>query len=134
MIGALIDSAANQKTLASSKSVTELFYENGILVNPRVNKDLFSGINKVKSYLKNVDGQSKLYIFASCTNLIREIKNYYWGDGENPVKKDDHSLDELRYYIMNKPENSKPAESISPITRDKERLYRKLKRSRMYSI
>ena len=45
-IEAIIDSAANQKTLASEKSVTELFYENGILANPYVNKDLFSGINK----------------------------------------------------------------------------------------
>ena len=130
MYGALIDSAANQKTLASSKSVTELFYDNGILANPRVNKDLFSGINRVKSYIKNVDGISRLFIFANCTNLIREIKNYYWGDGENPVKKDDHSLDELRYYIMSKPEAStKPS---SPISRDKERLFRQLKRSRLY--
>lgn len=134
MYGALIDSAANQKTLASSKSVTELFYDQGILVNPKVNKDLFSGINRVKSYLKNVDGQTRLFIFASCTNLIREIKNYYWGDGENPVKKDDHSLDELRYYIMSKPENAKPVNSPSAITRDKERLYRKLQRNRLYGI
>ena len=130
MYSALIDSAANQKTLASVKSVTELFYEQGILVNPKVNKDLFSGINKVKSYLKNVDGVSRLFIFATCTNLIREIKNYYWGDGENPVKKDDHSLDELRYYIMSKPEPSQ--KQVSAITRDKQKLYRMLNRSRLY--
>lgn len=129
MYGALIDSAANQKTLASTKSVTELFYDNGIIVNPKVNKDLFSGINRVKSYLKNAKGESKLFIFATCTNLIREIKNYYWGDGENPVKKDDHSLDELRYFIMSKPEQ--PIKPVSPITRDKERLYKKLKRERL---
>lgn len=131
MIGALIDSAANQKTLASSKSVTELFYENGILVNPKVNKDLFSGINRVKSYLKNIDGQSKLFIFATCTNLIREMKNYYWSSGENPVKDDDHALDELRYYIMSKPESTR-GNLTNPIARDKQRLYRKLKRSRLY--
>ena len=51
-VSALIDSAANQKTLAGTKSVTELFYDNGILVNPKVNKDMFSGINRVKMYLK----------------------------------------------------------------------------------
>ena len=39
---ALIDSAANQKTLACSKSVSELFYDYGISVNTKVNKDLFS--------------------------------------------------------------------------------------------
>ena len=97
---ALIDSAANQRTLASEKSVSELFYENGIAVNSRVNKDLFTGINKVKSLLKPADGVPKLYIFANCVNLIREIKGYYWGSGEAPLKKDDHALDELRYYVM----------------------------------
>jgi phage terminase large subunit-like protein len=131
MIGALIDSAANQKTLAGTKSVTELFYENGIIANPRVNKDLFSGINRVKSYLKNMNGEARLFIFSNCTNLIREIKNYYWGDGENPVKKDDHCLDELRYYIMSKPENSS-SNGGSIISRDKEKLYRKLQRQRLF--
>ena len=130
MYGALIDSAANQKTLASSKSVTELFYENGILVDPKVNKDLYSGINKVKTYLKAADGKSRLYIFANCTNLIREIKNYYWGNGDNPIKDDDHALDELRYYIMSKPESAIKRKSV--ISRDKEKLYRELTRQRMY--
>ena len=130
MYSALIDSAANQKTLASQKSVTELFYENGILVNPKVNKDMFSGINRVKSYLKNADGQTKLFIFASCTNLIREIKNYYWGKGDNPIKDDDHALDELRYYIMSKPE--KPIKNTSDISRDKARLIGRLKHTNRY--
>ena len=64
--------------------------------------------------------------------MIRELKNYYWGDGENPIKKDDHCLDELRYYIMSKPENN--LKTISVISRDKERLYRKLKRNRLYGF
>ena len=97
---ALIDSAANQRTLASEKTVSELFSDNGIAVNSRVNKDLFTGINRVKSYLKPIDGRPKLYIFKTCVNLIRELKGYYWGSGEAPLKKDDHALDELRYYIM----------------------------------
>lgn len=129
---ALIDSAANQKTLSSSKSVSELFFENGIAVNPKVNKDLFTGINRVKSYLKNSNGESKLFIFSSCTNLIREIKGYYWGKGENPVKYDDHALDELRYYIMNRPENQKPKTEKSEIQKNKERLYRKISRERRF--
>ncbi|MBQ0099183.1 MAG: terminase family protein, partial [Firmicutes bacterium] len=83
-IQSLIDSAANQKTLASNKSVTELFYENGIAVNPKVNKDMFSGIERVKQYLKISNGKPKIYIFKNCVNLIRELKNYRWGDGENP--------------------------------------------------
>lgn len=124
-IEALIDSAANQKTLASEKSVSELFADFGIMVNPKVNKDLFSGINRVKSYFKNASGQSRLYIFRTCTNMIREIKGYFWGSGENPIKKDDHSLDELRYYIMTKPDGIKNTQK-SIIEKDKEKMYRRL--------
>ena len=128
---ALIDSAANQKTLASEKSVSELFYENGIAVNPKVNKDLFTGINRVKSYLRNARGEVKLFIFKNCTNLIREIKGYSWGNGDVPTKKDDHSLDELRYYIMSRPENKPPEKVKTEIQKDKERLYKKIKNARV---
>ena len=129
-LNALIDSAAGQKTLASTKSVSELFYDNGINVNPKVNKDLFSGISKVKSYLKNANGESKLFIFKTCPNMIREIKSYFWGDNDVPTKKDDHCLDELRYYIMSRPENVRQHTQRSIISQDKDRLIRKIKNER----
>ncbi|MDY2696097.1 MAG: terminase family protein [Eubacteriales bacterium] len=127
MYSALIDSAANQRTLSSPKNVCELFYDNGILVNPKVNKDLYSGINRVKSYLKNAEGISKLFIFKNCTNMIREIKGYFWGNNDTPIKKDDHAMDELRYYIMSRPENQPPQKQKTLVQKDKERLMRKLK-------
>ncbi len=123
---ALIDSAANQRTLASSKSVTELFCDCGIMVNPNVDKDMFSGIQRVKEYLKINDGKPRLYIFKNCVNLIRELKNYRWGDGDLPKKTDDHALDELRYYLMKKPHNDRPASEKTQIQKDKERLYKKI--------
>ena len=128
-IDALIDSAANQKTLASNKSVTELFIENGIMVNPNVNKDLFSGISRVKSYLKNINGEVRIKIFSNCTNLIRELKNYWWGDNDVPVKKDDHCLDELRYYIMTKP-NNLLEQKKTIIEKHKDKLIRKINQNR----
>lgn len=127
MYSALIDSAANQRTLSSPKNVCELFYDNGILVNPKVNKDLYSGINRVKSYLKNSNGMSKLFIFKNCPNMIREIKGYFWGNNDAPIKKDDHAMDELRYYIMSRPENQPPQKQKTLVQKDKERLMRKLK-------
>ena len=130
MYCALIDSAAGQKTLASSKSVSELFYDNGIMVNPNVNKDLFSGINRVKSCFKNSLGESKLFIFKNCVNLIREIKSYFWGGADVPIKKDDHSLDELRYYIMSRPENKKSETKKTEIELHKEKLYRNIKQNK----
>ena len=125
-VEALIDSAANQKTLASSKSVTELFYENGIVANPCVNKDMFSGIQRVKQYLKITNGKPRIYIFKNCVNLIRELKSYWWGEGDNPKKVDDHCLDELRYYLMKKPSLAEPKNLKTPIQKDKERLFRKI--------
>ena len=125
-ISALIDSAANQKTLASSKSVSELFYDFGINVNANVNKDLFSGIQRVKQYLKCNDGKPKIYIFPTCVNLIRELKSYRWGADDVPKKTDDHALDELRYYLMTKPQNNAPKREKTEIQKDKERLYRRI--------
>lgn len=127
-ISALIDSAAMQRTLASSKSVVELFYENDILVNPRVNKDMFSGINTVKRYLKDGAGKAHLFIFKTCTNLIREIKSYWWGDNDLPIKRDDHCLDEMRYYLMNKQLTLRVQEKKNEIQKDKEKLIRKISR------
>ena len=129
-ICALIDSAATQRTLASSKSVVDLFYENDILVNPKVNKDMFSGINKVKSYLKDGEGKPHLFIFKSCRNLIEEIKGYWWGDNDLPVKKDDHCLDEMRYYLMNISKQSFKKTEKTSVQKDKEKLIRKLKNNR----
>lgn len=126
-ISALIDSAANQRTLAATKSVAELFYENGINMNTNVNKDLFSGINRVKSFLKPVTGSPRLYIFSSCVNLIREIKGYRWGDGDRPVKANDHALDELRYYISSFSEPKRQSAHSTEIQKDINSLIKKRK-------
>ncbi|MCI5838252.1 MAG: terminase family protein [Christensenellaceae bacterium] len=125
-IRALIDSAANQKTLASPRSVSDLFFEQGILVDTKVNKDLFAGISRVKQAFS----AKKLFIFKNCVNLIRELKGYWWGNDDVPLKKDDHALDELRYYIMSKRQFAPPLPAPTEIQKDKERLARKIERER----
>jgi len=97
----IIDSAAGQRTLSSLKSVADLFYEKDILCDTKVDKDLWSGIAAVKDWLK--ERPPKLVIFRNCVNMIREIKGYRWGNGDAPIKEDDHAMDELRYYLMSKP-------------------------------
>lgn len=117
LLYSLIDSAANQKTLAAEKSVTELFYQHRVLTNTNVNKDVWTGIQRVKSYLqlrphpqKDIwpKGKPKLFIFRTCPQMIQEIKSYRWKPGGNdePKKVNDHAMDELRYYIMSRPELS----------------------------
>ncbi len=121
---ALIDSAAGQRTLASDKSVAELFFEKGIAVDTRVNKDMFSGLMKVRDVLSC--RPARLFIFRTCTNLIRELKGYRWGDNDLPIKRDDHSLDELRYYLMSHPK--------APEIRVKDTVYAKHKRNLVKQI
>lgn len=128
---ALIDSAANQRTLASLKSVTELFSERGILVNPNVNKDVFAGISRVKSFLKEGNGEGNLYIFSNCVNMIEEFKGYFWAGGDTPVKRDDHCMDELRYYIMTRPVPPSKDREISAVERDKLKRIKRLKKKQV---
>lgn len=123
---ALIDSAANQRTLASSRSVSELFFEEGIAVNPRVDKDVFAGIARVKARLKPAVGVPSLYIFANCTEMIREMKGYMWGEGDSPVKRDDHAMDDLRYFVASRPRAFRPSPPRKSLVQlDKERLAKK---------
>lgn len=65
-------------------------------------KDVWAGIQKVKSM--------PLYITEKSVNLLKEIKNYKWKTDkegevlatEEPVKKDDHLMDAMRYAIFTK--------------------------------
>lgn len=139
-ISALIDSAANQRTLNGAKSVAELFAEQGISVNTRVNKDVYTGVNKVKSLLKPLDGPPKLYVFSCCHHMISEFKGYFWGEGDSPIKKDDHAMDELRYYVCSLTDigafgRASSAREIAAhektlVQRDKEKLFRDILRKR----
>ena len=60
--------------------------------------------------------------------MVREIKSYYWGSNDAPTKKDDHALDELRYYIMSRPENKdKTKVKLTDIQSNKNKLIRQNK-------
>lgn len=67
-----------------------------------VSKDTTAGIDTVKSLLK----QNRLFIHASCSNLIFELDNYRYrprradsNEPEEPIKANDHLLDGLRYAL-----------------------------------
>ena len=63
--------------------------------------------------------------------MIREIKGYWWGNADVPIKKDDHAMDELRYYIMSRPEAHEPQKpKLNEIQRHKEKLIAQNRRVR----
>lgn len=62
--------------------------------------------------------------------MIREFKSYFWGSGDAPVKRDDHAMDELRYFLMSRPRPTQEAALPGVIAKDKERRIRSLLRAR----
>jgi hypothetical protein len=134
----LMDAAADQHSLQAEKSVAELFREQGLNVNTRVNKSRWAGIQRVRQYLRKrpafdrerwPDGKPALFIFRTCPMMIREIKKYRWRQdgGEEPVKKDDHAMDELRYYLMHRGEPTAFVNAREgPILTHKKRLAKRL--------
>lgn len=147
-LSCIMDAAADQHSLQNERSVAELFRELGMNVNTSVNKSKWAGIQTVKQYLelrptydeaRFPNGKPKLFIFNCCTAMIKEIKAYRWkenanGNREEPIKKNDHAMDELRYYLMSRPEAHIPSrrELQNPVKNHKKKLMKRLKKERRW--
>lgn len=109
----IIDPASAGTHQTSQTSILTQLQESGIPCMPG-NNDIRAGIDRVIQRLKpNKEGNAQLYIFSTCTNIIREFEQYSWPKkktensnlSERPEKKFDHALDALRYVVMNRPED-----------------------------
>ena len=144
-LSCIMDAAADQHSLQNERSVAELLREAGMNVNTNVNKSKWAGIQVVKQYLEGrphydeqrwPNGKPKLFIFSTCTAMIKEIKAYRWkenqtGSREEPIKKNDHAMDDLRYYLMSKPEGYKASSDfVNPLLEHKKKLAKRLKKER----
>jgi len=96
----LIDSAANQKTSACEVSTAMQYRNHGLAVDTNVNKNMAQGLLEMKARFGNADGHRSLFVFKNCVHLIDELRGYYWGEGEQPQKANDHTIDALRYVVM----------------------------------
>lgn len=68
-----------------------------------VSKEKEAGISCVQELLK----QNRIRVHASCVNLINEFETYSYPDkkpnhneNEEPIKENDHALDEVRYVLF----------------------------------
>jgi len=109
---AIIDSAALARTLGSAESVVEQFERHGIKIDTKVNKEVFGGIMRVKALFKNANSVRKLFVFRNCIHLIKELRTYWWGQNEKPVKKNDHCIDALRYFVSTLYENANYRDTV----------------------
>lgn len=92
------------------------YWRNGITIQLG-NNDRPAGINRTRRYLMvPPDGKPLWQCTADCVNLIREMRHYRWKtylspkmrDRNNaldePLKKNDHACDALRYFLMSRPD------------------------------
>lgn len=94
-----------QKTRYGNRTVSDIFADYSLFMVGG-NNDVHGGIMHTSGLIK----QNKLIVHPRCTQLIRELQNYRWQElrdidvdrknsPEEPVKKDDHACDELRYIV-----------------------------------
>jgi PBSX family phage terminase large subunit len=87
------------------------------------NNEVSNGIDRVKQLLKldSKTKQPRIFFFDTCVNVIEQMAQYRYQEltpgqeldkniKEEPVKKDDHAVDALRYAIMSRPEEPKIAD------------------------
>lgn len=103
----LIDPSTRNRNGQTGRSVIDEFNDRGIFTQP-ANNDVRAGFNRVHEYFKIVGGKPRLRIFQNCVNLRTELQTYRWKDlspsatqdsPEKPLKKNDHTVDALRYMI-----------------------------------
>lgn len=138
----LIDPSTHAKTREKDGrlySVADEYYDAG-LVTTKAQNDVMAGINRFKEYLtinperyhptrldtegNPMKGSPKFFIFRGrCPNFEEEVQGYKWkplkygvdeNNKEQPVKKNDHAVDESRYAIMSRPQTPGTQQHIDP--------------------
>lgn len=105
------------------KSTVDLFWEEGKIKFRRGNNDIMNGILKIKAYLTpqqhmpnpyNGDiGAPMMWVSDKLPFISDEASAYMWkknpnGDAiDEPVDKDDHSMDTLKYMMSERPQVGK---------------------------
>lgn len=82
----------------SAASFIEVLRRRGFRV-VRADNDVVDGIRVTADLLR----EGRIVICRSCGDCLREIAQYCWeqrGERDAPRKKDDHAMDDLRYFAM----------------------------------
>lgn len=111
------DPSTKNKDPITGTSIRQEYGEHGVWYMLG-NNDVRAGLLRVKSCFES----GRLKITSNCVNTIREARTYKWKKPisskvaarsslmEEPVKKNDHAMDALRYGIMTLPKTYKEEE------------------------
>ncbi len=83
----------------SAASFLECIRRHGVFSAVPAENRVADGIRRVSDLLR----QQKLKFAAGCRDCIREFGLYRWDERagrDQPVKRDDHAMDDLRYFVM----------------------------------
>ena len=81
----------------SAASFIEVLRRNGWKVR-KADNDVISGIRRTADALK----EGRIVICDRCTDCLREMDLYVWdleAGGDRVVKKNDHAMDDMRYFV-----------------------------------
>lgn len=100
-----VDPAGRQRGFQTGISDIQAMRRAGLVVKDR-KLGLHQGLKLIRSRLKPAAGGVRLYIHASCTNLIDSMRKYHYPKDQpftDSPEKDghDHCVDALRYLIQN---------------------------------
>ena len=89
----------------SAASFIEVLRRRGFRV-VKADNDVADGIRVTADLLR----EGRIMICRGCTDCLREIAQYCWeqrGERDAPRKRDDHAMDDLRYFAMDLAEDRK---------------------------
>lgn len=110
-IRAFCDPAMKQRNALNGNSIITEYRRLGVPLIPS-NNDVKIGLARMMGYLNH----NKWFITENNPNLIREMRRYRWktreskklqekhGNYDEPHKKDDHAVDDSRYFFVSRPE------------------------------
>lgn len=109
------DSSVTDRQVVTGQTVQYEYSKHGVYLVPadKGPGSVLHGINKLQQLFgQTPDDVPAVYISDTCEHLVRELKKYRWANyahrgmeatrnkKQEPVKKDDHAADALRYLCM----------------------------------
>lgn len=112
------DPSIQSKSAITGTSVQSEYAEQGIYIGLG-NNDLHGGLSLCQRYFAD----QSLIITSRCKNLLSELFKYRWDRHltkakdrknlkEEPVKKDDHACDAMRYGVMSRPRHYENVDTL----------------------